>query len=126
MSGKLFFDTCALIEISKENPDFEKYKKSYMILTDLNLMEYSHYLLKVGKEYLIKEVFEELGSFVVKYDNEILVNAAKMKFKYKKEKLSFVDCIGYLLAKKHGAKFLTCDGKFKDKNNVEFVEENKL
>jgi|ETNmetMinimDraft_2_1059921.scaffolds.fasta_scaffold28547_4 predicted nucleic acid-binding protein len=122
MSDKLFFDTCALIEISKGNLRFERYKKSFMILTDLNLMEYAYYLLKIGKENQIKEIFEELGSFVVDYTDEILVEAAKMKFEYKKEKLSFVDCIGYLLAKKHEARFLTSDGKFESKDNVEYVK----
>src|SRR3989344_63027 len=121
MNEKLFFDTCVLIEISKGNPKFEDYKKSYMVLTDLNLMEYVYYLLKVGRDNQIKKIFDELSPFIVNYDQEVIIHAAKMKFKYKKEKLSFVDCIGYILAKKHGAKFLTCDGKFKHKENVVFV-----
>jgi len=125
MNRKLFFDTCALVEISKENPNYESYKKAYMILTDLNIMEYTYYLLKVGKENQVKKVFQELSLFTVDYDLEILIKAAKMKFKYKSEKLSFVDCIGYFLAKKHGAKFLTSDGKFENKDNVEFVKENE-
>ena len=38
------------------------------------------------------------------------------------EKLSFIDCIGYYLAKKNKAKFLTGDEKFKNMENVEFVK----
>jgi len=45
-----------------------------------------------------------------------------MKYKFKNQKLSFIDCIGYILAKKHKAKFLTGDEKFKGKENVEFVK----
>ena len=120
--NKLFFDTCALIEITKENPKFEIYKNTKTLMTDLNFMEYAFYLLKIGEEKDIKESFEKFSASIIGYDHEIIIEAAKMKFKYKHEKLSFTDCIGYILAKKHGAKFLTSDGKFKNKDNVEFVE----
>ena len=120
--NKLFFDTCALIEITKENPKFEKYKNMKTLMTDLNLMEYAFYLLKIGEEKDIRESFEKFSASITEYDQEIIIEAAKMKFKHRKEKLSFADCVGYIIAKKHGAKFLTSDGKFKDKLNVEFVD----
>ena len=40
----------------------------------------------------------------------------------KKRKLSYVDCLGYILAGMNGAKFLTGDNQFKDLQNVEFVK----
>jgi predicted nucleic acid-binding protein len=46
----------------------------------------------------------------------------KFKLKYKKEHLSYVDCIGWAKAKELGIKFLTGDEKFEDKDNVEFVK----
>jgi len=55
-----------------------------------------------------------------------MIEVAKMKYKCRNKKLSFADCIGYLLAKKKGCKFLTCDSKFRDKNNVEFIEKIHL
>ena len=121
---KFFFDTCALIEITKENSRFDIYKNAIAIITDLNLMEYAFYLLKIGEGEDIKESFEKLSASVIEYDNEIIIKAAKMKFKYKSEKLSFVDCIGYLLAKEFNAKFLTSDSKFENKDNVEFVKSD--
>ncbi len=123
MTKTLFFDTYALIELGKNNPGYKGYKEDVkIILTHLNLLELSYFLLREGKGDEIEEVFEKLSRFAVSYNKEILVSAAKMKFKYKSEKLSFVDCIGYELAKKHGCKFLTGDEKFKDKKNVEFVK----
>ena len=122
MIKRFYFDTCALIEITQENPKFIIYKNAKAIITNLNLMEYAFYLLKIGEGKDIKESFEKLSASVVEYDNDILINAAEMKFQYKKEKLSFADCIGYLLAKKYDCKFLTSDRKFKDKENVEFVD----
>lgn len=123
MIRKFFFDTYALIELSKESLSYKKYQEDVeMILNELNLMEYAYYLFRVGKEDKIKKVFQELSSFVVDYDEDILIKAAEMKFKYKKDRISFVDCIGYLLSKRYGAKFLTGDVKFKGMENVEFVK----
>ena len=118
-----FFDTYALIEIYKSNPKYEKYQKDIgMIINKLNLLEYAYFFMREGRQSEVKEIFEKLSRFNVDYDNELLAEAAKMKLKFLKERLSFIDCIGYLLAKKHNAKFLTGDEKFKNKENVEFVK----
>ena len=123
MTKTFFFDTYALIELGKNNPSYNNYKEDVKILlTELNLLELTYFLLREGKENEVKDIFEKLSRFSVSYDKDVLVSAAKMKFKYKREKLSFVDCIGYELAKRHGCKFLTGDEKFKDKKNVEFVK----
>ncbi len=123
MTKTLFFDTYALIELGKNNPNYKGYREGVkIVLTDLNLLELSYFLLREGKEKEINELFEKLSRFAISYDKEILVSAAKMKFRYKSEKLSFVDCIGYELAGKHGCKFLTGDEKFRNKKNVEFVK----
>tara|TARA_Y100000034_G_C6766387_1_gene341652 strand:+ start:624 stop:818 length:195 start_codon:yes stop_codon:yes gene_type:complete len=60
---------------------------------------------------------------VIDYDYQDMIEAMKMKHKYNNEKLSFTDCIGYILAGKNNCKFLTCDGKFENKQNVEFVKK---
>src|SRR3989338_7242359 len=123
MANKLFFDTYALVEIAKSNPNYEKYKEGINILLNkLNLMEFAYFLIREKREKEIKEFFESLSRFNIDYDNEILIESAKMKFRFNHEKLSFVDCIGYNLAKKHNARFLTGDKKFKYKDNVEFVK----
>ncbi len=121
--NEYFFDTYALIEIYKSNPKYEKYQKYIgMIINKLNLLEYAYFLMREGRQSEVKEIFEKLSRFNVDYDNELLAEAAKMKFKFAKEKLSFIDCIGYILAKQHNAKFLTGDEKFRNKENVEFVK----
>ncbi|MAG02939.1 hypothetical protein CMI42_06380 [Candidatus Pacearchaeota archaeon] len=126
LNNKYFFDTCVLIEIDKGNSKFEDYINDHMIITDLNIMELIFYLLKIEKGEEIEEYVNKFSPFVIEYDHHIIIQAAKMKFKYKSEKLSFTDCIGYLLAKKHNCKFLTSDGKFEDKDNVEFVKSLNL
>jgi predicted nucleic acid-binding protein len=46
----------------------------------------------------------------------------KTQLKHKKQKLSYVDCLGYVSAKEKGLIFLTGDIQFRDISNVEFVE----
>jgi uncharacterized protein len=123
MSKMFYFDTYALVEIYKGNSNYEKYSKNVgMILHKFNILEYVHFLLREKRNENLVGVFRELNAFVVDSGDEILIKAAEMKLSYNKEKLSFVDCIGYFLAKKHRVKFLTGDEKFRDKENVEFVK----
>ena len=117
-----FFDTYALIELGKRNPHYEPYSKNVrIVLSQLNLMELSYFLLREKRAHEIDEIFSFLSRFTVPYTKEILIEAAKMKYAFRKERLSYVDCIGYLIAQKHQVKFLTGDGKFEHKENVEFV-----
>ena len=123
MTNKFYFDTYALIEIFKGNIKYEKYKKEVgIILNKLNLFEYTYFLIKINRENEIKEIFDKLLRFNVDYDENDLIKSAIMKFKFLKQRLSFIDCIGYVLAKKYNAKFLTGDEKFRHKENVEFVK----
>ena len=123
MTRKFYFDTYALVEISKSNPKYSPYREGVNILLNkLNILEFCYFLLTEGKRNYAKEIFKLFSKFNVDYDEEMLLNAAEMKLTFLKQRLSFVDCIGYNLAKKHGAKFLTGDEAFRDKENVEFVK----
>ena len=53
---------------------------------------------------------------------EISIEAAKFKYKNKKMKLSYADCIGYITAQENNMKFLTGDKDFKSIKGVEFVK----
>ena len=44
-----------------------------------------------------------------------------MGFRLKHGGLSYADCIGYVIARREGMKFLTGDAAFKRLENVEFV-----
>jgi len=123
MTRILFYDTYALIEIYKNSPNYEKYKEvSKILLNKLNLLEFSYFLIRENKRNEVQDIFKRLLRFNVDYDEEVLIEAAEMKFKLLKQRLSFVDCIGYILAKRHNAKFLTGDENFRNMENVEFVK----
>ncbi len=123
MTKKFYFDTYALIEIGAGNPNYEPYTEGIVIiLNKLNLLELSYYLIREKRKNEIKEIFNHYQRFSIDYDKEILIEAAEIKFKFLKERLSFIDCIGYVLAKKNNAFFLTGDERFRHKENVEFVK----
>ncbi len=122
MSESLFFDTYALIEIIKGNENYAKYKGFEIVITKLNLFElYYGTFRKYGEEKARNELLKN-SNFIVNFDNEVIENAAKMKFIFKKQKMSMADCIGYITSKKMGIKFLTGDKQFEFLPDVEFVK----
>ena len=114
-----FFDTYALIEIYRKNKDYEKYKNVTMLTSYLNLIEFDYYLLRTGGD---RNLFYKLKEFIVQVEDEDIRKANELKFKYKKKNLSFVDCVGYIMAKRLGIKFLTGDQTFAEMDDVEFVK----
>ena len=60
--------------------------------------------------------------FAIDFDEEVIKQAAKMKYVLNNRKLSMADCIGYIVSKQLGIKFLTGDKEFADMKDVEFVK----
>lgn len=120
--SSFFFDSYAFFEIIKENKNYLPYLNSEIITTKLNLFELFHGFMKDKNEELAKVSLEKYYPFAVDFDNEVIIEAAKMKAQLNVRKLSMTDCIGYCLSKQLGIKFLTGDEQFKDLDNVEFVK----
>lgn len=114
-----FFDTYALVEIYRANKNYEKYKDSRFVTSYLNLIEFDYYLLKTKGD---RNLFNRLKEFTVEVEDEDVKKANEFKLEHKKKDLSFVDCIGYMIAKRAGIKFLTGDKHFENRDNVEFVK----
>lgn len=118
-----FFDTYALFEILNKNPAYEPYAKDISILTTkLNLMELHYLLLRKHGKYKADEAFKFFNEFVIEFDDATIKEANELKLKLNRRDVSYIDCIGYTLAKKRNARFLTGDEQFKDLDNVEFVK----
>lgn len=119
---KFFLDTFAIIEIIKGNTRYEKFLDSELFTSLLNLYEMYYNLLKASDEKLSKEKFLEFKEFAVPIEDSHIFLASKFRLANTKLRLSYVDCLGYVIAKEGGMKFLTGDAAFRGLENVEFVK----
>ena|SRR3989338_1848881 len=113
-----FFDSYAIIEIILGNSAYKKYVTSKIITTRLNLFEVHYAMLRLFGIEQANVILSEYAKFVIDYDFTIIAKGSLMKLEYKKSKLSMTDCIGYMLAKKLGIKFLTGYKEFEKLSNV--------
>lgn len=117
-----FFDSYALIELFRGNPGYKKYGEASAITTYFNLYEAYYNLRKEKTETELHEFFTVIKPLCINLSFDWIKESTDMKMKYSKRKLSYVDCLGYIIAKKQKALFLTGDNQFKDLENVEFVK----
>ena len=122
MTEGYFFDTYAILEIVSGNKSYDKYIDESIVLTKLNIFELFHNALKDLNEEKADNLMKKYYPLVVDYDKNVIEEASRFKLQYKKRNLSMTDCIGYIIAKKWGVKFLTGDKEFEDLENVEFVK----
>ena len=116
-----FFDTYALIEIIKGSSNYKKYKGAQIITTLFNLMELYYALLRDFDKETAEYYFNKYLYFVIKIPIQVVKEAMQFKLANRKEKLSYIDCVGYLIAINLDIKFLTGDIKFENKPHVEFA-----
>jgi predicted nucleic acid-binding protein len=122
MTEALFFDSYAFFEIVRGNVTYIPYKEFDIVTTKLNLFELYSGILKNGDELLAKQALDEFYEFAMDFDKEDIEEAAKLKIKLNRRKVSMTDCIGYCLASRLGIKFLTGDKEFEGMENVEFAK----
>jgi len=116
-----FFDTTALIHLFEGKESYENYYDSEIIISWLNLVEFDYYCIKTNRKDR-KTLFKYLKDFCIAIDDETVHLSNEFRYFHKQRDISYVDAIGYCLAKKNKLKFLTDDTAFKDLQNVEFVQ----
>ena len=119
----LFFDTYAFFELFEGNTSYGPYAEGIAIITTkLNLMEF-HYglLIRCGKEVADANYYELL-KFAVEVSDKTIIMANELKAAMKGKNVSYVDCIGYVVAITCNVPFLTGDKQFSRMDNVEYVE----
>ena len=117
-----FFDSYALIEVFKGNSNYDKYADTKTVTTYFNLYEAYYSLKNKGVNDRIEDFFNSVKVFCINLKFEWIKEATDFKLKHKKENMSYVDCLGYIISKELEIKFLTGDKEFKDLDNVEFVK----
>ena len=118
-----FYDTYALIEIFKGNPNYKKFEDNRIYTSIMNFYEFFYALLKEFTEKKAEDLKNKLDLIFIDITEEDVIEASKFRLKNIKEKLSFIDCLGYALALNNNLKFLTGDERFENKKNVEFVKK---
>ena len=119
---KVFFDTYALYEIVKGNPDYSSYLDEKGFTTIFHLAEFYYAILREYGADMAEELYFEFHEFAQPVDDEIIIEAMQFRFKNKKKKLSYADSIGYIYAEKHKIKFVTGDKEFEGLPNTEFIK----
>ena len=118
-----FFDTYAFYEVIVGNPNYKQYSKNVKIVTtQLNLMKLYYQLLLIYDKRTAVELFKRYEELIVPISNSVIIEAMDFRKQHNKKKLSYVDCIGYIIAKDSGVPFLTGDQQFKEMTNVKFVK----
>ena len=118
-----FFDSYAIIEIIRENENYLKFKDEALITSILNTGEIYYYLLKDKDEETANSWHSLLIRSAIPVDSDIIVKAMKFRFENKSKKFSFVDCVGYVLAKNKNLKFLTLEKRIENFDNFELVKK---
>jgi uncharacterized protein len=118
-----FLDTYALYEIIRDSESYKNYQQGISVVTSkLNLMELHYGLLRTEGKESAEYYFDFFLEFCIDFDDEVIKEADEFRLKNYRRDLSYIDCIGYILAKKSNAKFLTGDKQFEDFEGVEFVK----
>lgn len=73
--------------------------------------------LEVAEKY-----FEKFSQYCIEISDDDIKNAMKFRAKNKTLQLSYIDCLGYLVAQRRNLLFLTGDKSFKNLPNVKFVK----
>ena len=121
---RFFFDSYALIEIYYGNANYAKYLECGVVTTRLNLMECYYHLLHEHGERIANEYYDGSIHYTVEFSDIDIKSAMKLRLetRRKKKNLSYVDALGYVIAKRLDIKFLTGDKEFEDLPNVEFTK----
>jgi len=118
-----FFDTYAFFEMLKGNEKYAPYAHGVSIMTTkLNLLELHHGLRCRQGRRIADQRFDEFSMLALPIDNDVLKQSSELRAQLKQRKLSYIDCIGYVVALANNLKFLTGDQQFEDLPGVEFVK----
>lgn len=118
-----FFDSYAIIELIKGNEKYNFVQESIIITSSMNLAEVYYALLITEDKEIADKIINSLNVELIEISSEISLKSALFRFENKKLKLSYIDCIGYMLAKENNLLFLTGDKEFENFPNVEFVKK---
>jgi hypothetical protein len=121
MTSKYVFDTYALIEILRGNPNYTPFEDADWIINNFIFAELCYNLFR-QKEPGAHTYCNNCAKFISSVKPEWIEEAMQFRLKWKDRKVSITDCVSYIMANKLGIKLLTGDKEFEGLENVEFVK----
>jgi len=118
----LCLDTYALFEIKNNNPKYAVIANRDFILSDLTLAEFYWVMMRDEGSEIAYSWYRKLKPFAVKTNVDMHVEAMDFRFKHRKAKLSFFDCIGYVTAQLRNYQFVTGDKEFEKIKGVLYIK----
>lgn len=123
---RIFYDSYAVLAyISGENAFTRYFTEQYSgALTKLNLMEIYFRAAKLHGHQSAKQVIDRFSKYLVDFDIDDIAGSMKLREELMKKRMdiSYVDALGYYLAKKMQIPFLTGDRHFRELDGVRFVK----
>ena len=118
-----FYDTYALIELFRGNPKYKKFCGYKIHTSMMNFYEFYYSVLKEFNEHEALYWANQMNLTFIDVGKVDVMKASKFRLKNIKKKLSYIDCLGYVLAVNNNMKFLTGDKEFKGVRGIEFVKK---
>ncbi len=109
------------MEIIEGSKQYNSYLDAEIIINNFTFAELCYNLLK-DKRLNPESYTKKYAKHIVSVAPDWIEEAMKFRFSWKDRKVSIPDCIGYVMAKKLGVKFLTGDKEFRNLENIEFVQ----
>ena len=120
---RYFWDTSAIILLLQGDERLTKYAKYPGLTSSLNVLELAVWLRHAGVRKDVSIVAE--GFTVLECVPTDLINKIEeVRYELRRKtgrKVSYIDAIGYILARENNAIFLTADGAFKDVEGAEYI-----
>jgi len=113
-----------MIEYLRGNTNYLKYfSNSGLITSIMNLIELYFLVLREHGEKAAKDAYAVFRHYQAEIDDEDIRRGMKLRLRMKLDNidLSYADAIGYVMAERLGARYLTGDDAFRTLPNVEFV-----
>lgn len=123
---KVFYDSYAVLAYISGEKAYAKYfdeERSSGALTKLNLMEIYFRAAKVHGNGAARQIIDRFSKYLIDFDIDDIVGSMKLREELMKKRMdiSYVDALGYYLAKKMQIPFLTGDRHFRELEGVKFV-----
>ena len=118
---KYFLDTYALIAIANGDPRFQQYLESDATTLNVNLLELYYFFLRKYNEKTAAHFLQKFIVIAGDFQAASVGEAMKLKYAHKNKRMSYIDCIGYIHAKREKRIFVTGDRAFTGFEGVDCV-----